>query len=398
MSKLLYSAVFLLFGLTPVAHGADVKGVDQLDEADRQEFNAHLLKATGCSKSANFACSANELAKARKFANSAADYAALKAAAENIELSRQLSVRDEAQRKYSSERSAVEVQAVEAEEELAQNRRAAAASGQRAERALLENQRSKDNADKQSARDYKAAIAGQIQQRSNENSALLKRMDSQMQAAVNESNRVLAAQASERARVRAEREESETVRRADATRDRQSKQQANTARLEEEQRAQRHRADEAAAAKERSQLAMAEQEQKRRKLADQQQARLEKADEERRRIAAANAEKAAAQRAEAEYFTSMRQGIRLVATKCPDNAGHYYATGILPKVKSKVDLCIDVSYEASCPGDRNVVTGVAKNFIGMSGCFGDTYQIDPKPECSVKEVRIRVTDVLPGCK
>lgn len=119
----------------------------------------------------------------------------------------------------------------------------------------------------------------------------------------------------------------------------------------------------------------------------------EKAD----RLAAEQAQKAAEQQAQKAYLATLVQGIRLVATKCPDGAGHYYATGTMPKVKNEGVSCIDVHYEASCPGSRQTVSGVAKNFVGMSGCFGDTYQVEPKPACEVKEVRIRVTDVRPGC-
>jgi hypothetical protein len=77
------------------------------------------------------------------------------------------------------------------------------------------------------------------------------------------------------------------------------------------------------------------------------------------------------------YFQALIAGIRLVATKCPDGEGHYYATGVLPKQRPKGDYCVDVSYEAYCPGSAGYPSrGVADNFIGMSGCFGDTYKID----------------------
>jgi hypothetical protein len=33
----------------------------------------------------------------------------------------------------------------------------------------------------------------------------------------------------------------------------------------------------------------------------------------------------------------------------------------------------------------------------MSGCFGDTCKITPKPACSVKDVQIRVTSAQHGC-
>ena len=115
--------------------------------------------------------------------------------------------------------------------------------------------------------------------------------------------------------------------------------------------------------------------------------------EEAERLAKIQAEKAAKQQAEGDYMETMRRGIRLAATKCPDGAGHYYVTGKMPKAKG--DYCINVHYQAICPGSRVIVNGVAHNFIGMSGCFGDTYQIDPKPACAVDQVRVEVTDVRP---
>ena len=109
------------------------------------------------------------------------------------------------------------------------------------------------------------------------------------------------------------------------------------------------------------------------------------------------AEQAAQQQAEQAYLKKVAAGVKLVATKCPDNEGHYYATGSMPKIRPEVVGCIDVHYQAICPGSRIAIEGVAKNFIGMSGCFGDTYQIAPKPACAVKDVPIRVVDVRPGC-
>ena len=113
------------------------------------------------------------------------------------------------------------------------------------------------------------------------------------------------------------------------------------------------------------------------------------------RLLKEQAEKLAAEQAQKEYLSQMRNSIRLVATKCPDGEGHYYATGSKPKTKG--DGCIDVNFEASCPDNRIISTGIAKNFIGMSGCFGDTYQIEPKPACPIGQVKVRVVDVKPGC-
>jgi hypothetical protein len=35
---------------------------------------------------------------------------------------------------------------------------------------------------------------------------------------------------------------------------------------------------------------------------------------------------------------------------------------------------------------------LAHNFIGMAGCFGDTYEITPTPGCKVDQVRIEVVE------
>lgn len=134
--------------------------------------------------------------------------------------------------------------------------------------------------------------------------------------------------------------------------------------------------------------------------AKRQQEEARKQEEERKRAkdkadreARAEAEKVAAQQARDAYLNTMRQGIQLVATKCMDDAGHYYVTGRMPSAKG--GFCIDVSYRASCPDNVSVSTGVARNFVGRPGCYGDTYQIEPKPKCPVDRVTVRVTDVQP---
>jgi hypothetical protein len=102
----------------------------------------------------------------------------------------------------------------------------------------------------------------------------------------------------------------------------------------------------------------------------------------------------AARNAAAAYLSAMREGILLRATKCPDGEGHYYVTGTKPNLAGG---CIDVIYRASCPGGVHVSTGIARNFVGQSGCFGDTYQIGPKLPCPVDQVSVSVSDVQYGC-
>lgn len=131
-------------------------------------------------------------------------------------------------------------------------------------------------------------------------------------------------------------------------------------------------------------------------------------DAERKRVAAERIRVAAAEEAErkaekerkaqaeqwarAQYLQNVTAGTRLVATKCPDGKGNYYATGTRPKIKPEVVGCVDVRYRAYCPGSVNYSEGIAHNFIGMSGCFGDTYDINPKPSCNVDQVRIEVVE------
>lgn len=80
--------------------------------------------------------------------------------------------------------------------------------------------------DRQSTREYNAAIGAQILQGAAENAALLNKIDRQTNAAIRDSNRVLAAQAAERDRARAEREDREANRRRDAERERAARAEA----------------------------------------------------------------------------------------------------------------------------------------------------------------------------
>lgn len=169
------------------------------------------------------------------------------------------------------------------------------------------------------------------------------------------------------------------------TRDRENQRRGESERVSEQQRRERE-------AQQRDEQRRKEQQAEQERT---QQREMERKREAAEKLAQKEAEKAEEQKTKIAYLSSMRQGIRLAATKCPDGEGHYYATGTVPKVKGS--YCIDVHYQASCPGSRITSNGVAKNFIGMSGCFGDTYQIEPKPACPVQQVQMVVTDVRPGC-
>lgn len=107
------------------------------------------------------------------------------------------------------------------------------------------------------------------------------------------------------------------------------------------------------------------------------------------------AEQLAAQQAKEQYLRNVAAGTRLVATKCPDGEGKYYATGSRPRIRPEVVSCVDVRFRASCPGGREYSDVTAHNFIGMSGCFGDTYEISPKLSCKVDQVHISVLEAKP---
>lgn len=130
-------------------------------------------------------------------------------------------------------------------------------------------------------------------------------------------------------------------------------------------------------------------EQRKEQLALQQKQR-----EEKRQQAEATklAEQHAAKQASEQYLRNVAAGTRLVATKCPDGEGKYYATGSRPNIRPEVVSCVDVKFRASCPGGREYSDVTAHNFIGMSGCFGDTYEISPKLSCKVDQVHISVLE------
>jgi hypothetical protein len=128
---------------------------------------------------------------------------------------------------------------------------------------------------------------------------------------------------------------------------------------------------------------------------EQEQARLR--EERRQQEAQAAAEKRAAERRKTDHLAALKQGIRLRATKCPGGEGKYYVTGNKPSGLKSEATCIDVFFQASCPGVTASSRGVLGTFIGMSGCLGDLKEIDPKPGCPVEQVQVVVTDVQATC-
>lgn len=387
---------------------------EQADQLDKLEFDAAIEKANRCTPARDFGCSETALAKAAKVAHGGKDKAALAASRNRLANERRWMIEElqraeamrlaELQRQEQARLAQLRLE----EEARAQEERRARAEARReeAEEARLaqqerEEQQARDAEDRASTRAAWADVGNQILKRAAENAAVLRNVDRGISDAVGQANRVRAEQAAERERASAERAERLAEQRRDAAREREQRQQAASARAADNERAEQRQASEALAARERAAQAAAAQERERQRIATQQQEKQERArqaDAERTRVAKEESDRAGAERQDRRaYLEAMIRGIRLVATKCPDGEGHYYATGVLPASRPKGDMCIDVHYEASCPDGRQAVTGIAKNFVGLSGCFGDTYQIEPKPACAVTQVRIAVKDVTPGC-
>lgn len=243
---------------------------------------------------------------------------------------------------------------------------------------------------RQSTREAWAGLGRHIQLQGADISSTMANIDRQTNAAIKESNRVLAAQAAERERARAEREEREADRRRDVERDRVARVDAQ--RSAETQRAQENeRIRQQEEARREKQARQQEQAQLQEQALQKEQARKQelvrkKAEAEKSKLAEQQAE----EQARVQYLQKVAAGTRLVATKCPDGEGQYYATGTMPNIKPEVVGCVDVHFRAYCGDSPQYSDGIAKNFLGMSGCFGDTYDINPKPNCKVEQVRIEV--------
>jgi hypothetical protein len=97
--------------------------------------------------------------------------------------------------------------------------------------------------------------------------------------------------------------------------------------------------------------------------------------------------------AKLDYLVKVKNGIQMKAVTC---YGKKYVTGSRLKVtlaKGLTNSCVDVSVSAWCPGDRVGRPVLARNYIGMAGCFGDIYEIEPTPACDSQDIRVLVEDV-----
>ena len=98
--------------------------------------------------------------------------------------------------------------------------------------------------------------------------------------------------------------------------------------------------------------------------------------------------------AKAAYLAQLQSSIRLKARQC---FGGQYIVGIRPRIKPEEVSCVDVHYRAQCTTANNnhFIDGVGKNFVGMGeDCFtGDTYTIEPKLSCDVKDISVTLKEV-----
>jgi hypothetical protein len=209
----------------------------------------------------------------------------------------------------------------------------------------------------------RAEIERKVQQESQQKIAALEAEQRKKQAEIDQRQRQLQNQSSS-----TQRKQEEDRQKQLAVQKREEEKQAEQRRAEEEKR----RLEEE------------------RRLAEQQRAEEKTRKEEEKRKAAEDAKQARWQ-----YLQMMTSGTRLRARTCPDGEGKYYVVGTRPRPKPEVVSCVDVYFQARCPGMVTGTSGVAKNFTGMAtDCFmGDTVVIDPKPNCKVGDVNVVVKEV-----
>ncbi len=351
---------------------------DLLDEADRQEFRDRLARVEACKRVRDFACATHELAQATKYLNGTADRAALKSAAESVEVARQLAVRDDAKRMYSGQRSAVERNAEASQAELADASARSRADEAARNRAARESQSTIDAANRAEMQANRAALVQQIRQQGAQAAAVLNRADRQTSIVLSESRRT---EVAERESARTSRESVEAGSRVASAR--------ATAFAAESAGTGATGTDARAATKAGSPTAAQE------RAANAELAANETARKKAEREAAKKTEAETAKLAKASYLRDYAAGTRLKAIAC---YGETSVVGVAPKIRPAVIPCVDVHYRAQCEGSASWVDGVADNFVGMgSSCFGDTYRVEPKPACRAAQVRVTVSEVR-SCK
>jgi hypothetical protein len=344
--------------------------LNQLDQLDHLEFTEQMDKAKACIRAHNFACAEKKIAEAAKSAGNSQDKNSLRLAQQNLAAERHGAAIEERQR-------------AEEERQREREERRLAEAERQMEYEQQEAQRQAESASEPSTASQIAQFGALFNQAYSDNLAATReanaeayRISQQRQASYDADNarrqerfaQQKAQLAADRDRVNSEREERNRLAAANIrAQENERTRQQEQARLQE-----RTRQEEQARKQEQT-----------RKKAEAEAVKL--------------AEQQAQKQASAQYLKSVAAGTRLVATKCPDGEGKYYATGSRPRIKPEVVGCVDVTFRAYCAGSVQYSEGIAHNFIGMAGCFGDTYEISPKPACKVDQVRIEVVEARGGC-
>ncbi len=416
LSKSILLSLMLSFA-TPTMAAMDASLLEmseQMDGVDKQDFQAAIDKANTCTRARNFKCAESELAKAAKAANSGQDK-------KTLLVSRNGLANEKQQLAFEIRRAEEERQAQirrDEEEKYAQRKR----DEKREELLWLEKYAAHQEEGRKSTAAYKAqtysnmqndlsrsmaqAEAGSRGSSIEEDRAKARRLAefndniSQMEADPNSDlNRDKRAREREREKdsAAAQRADSERAAKRDAAKKvalandaKRASDKSAKADTEENTR-KKQKADELKAQQEREKKRL-DAERRSQELRDTAERKRVAAAEEAKRKAEKEREAQAEKQARVQYLQSVTAGTRLVATKCLDGEGKYYATGTRPNIKPEVVGCVDVRFRAYCPGSRQYSEGLAHNFLGMAGCFGDTYDINPKPACKVDQVRIEVVE------
>jgi hypothetical protein len=159
----------------------------------------------------------------------------------------------------------------------------------------------------------------------------------------------------------------------------------NSAQLAEQQRQQTEAERQAAARAEQERLAAAKQ---------REAERAQREADRRRQEELANQKQ---QQALQDQLAAERRGIQLRALKCPGIGNQI--TGLRPRITPRIADCVTVQFEARCPGTQpgQGVTGSFYNFIGSTGnisCANDTIELPAGLSCPAEQVRVDVREVI----
>jgi hypothetical protein len=391
-------AIIAIFQVKPqsVANAVNLLDMaDKLDKLDQKDLQSVLNKADDCTQVRNFTCSEEQLRKAAKLVHGSKDKQALNKASQNLQAEKKR-VKEEALARSEEERQIRLAEERQAEEErIAEQRR------------LMAQNESASSSSTNYAQSFAQGVNEAFNQQNkltriqNDTIADINRAAQERQAQAEADRRAASEQrAKEKERIRQQnrtRREQEQERLQQQIRQQDQERQKKQALLQEKERQQelvrqkeQERKHEQARQKE---LIRQKEQELKQEQARQKELTRKKAEE----AAAKLAEQKAKKQAEDQYLKSLAAGSRLVATKCPDGEGKYYATGKRPSIKPDVVECVDLHFRAYCPGNTQYTSGVAHNFIGMAGCFGDTYEISPTPPCKVDQVQLKVIKAV-GCK